>query len=62
MAAWRPKPAQWKIIWAIYAIAFLYSLDWTYGNPPSTGQFIAFIVIGGAILIWRMQGKADANQ
>ena len=58
MKLWQPHRRQWRVLWGVYAIAFVFSVDWQYFDPPMESvTFIGFIIIAGVLVIWRMQGE-----
>lgn len=59
MTIWHPSSAQWRVIWIVYAISFLITVDWDRRVPMKAGTFIVFVPIAGGLVIWRMQGKRD---
>ena len=60
MKLWLPNRRQWFVIWAVYALVVLSSVDWDYlaaGYAPMEAEtFLVLVVIAGALIVWRMQG------
>jgi hypothetical protein len=53
----QPDRSEWRIIWAVFALALLVSVDWDGQVPIRQGTFIVFAVIAGALMIWRQQAR-----
>ncbi len=55
---WSPDDQQWKVIWGVYGIAFFFSLNFfENGAPMDAGWFIFYVVVAGALVLWRMEQK-----
>ena len=52
MKPWHPERRQWRVIWIVYTITFLFSV---VGMTAS--KIIGFVITAGALIIWRMQGQ-----
>ena len=60
MKLWNPSRAQWWIIWGVYVVALLISVDWDFpGYLDQTATLVTFLVIGGALAVWRLQGNTS---
>jgi hypothetical protein len=53
----QPDRSEWRVIWAVFALALLVSVDWDGQVPIGQGTFIVFAVIAGALMIWRQQAR-----
>lgn len=71
MRLWQPNRNQWRVIWAVYCLVIALNIRWTssisfrskYSQPSGvTNSRLSFktdpvilLVIGGALLVWRLQ-------
>jgi hypothetical protein len=53
----QPDRSGWRVIWVVFAVALLVSVDWNGQFPVRQGTFIVFAVIAGALIIWRQQAR-----
>ena len=63
MKPWQPDRKQWRVIWTVYAVAFLCAVgDWFdtfFDEGRDPGPFIGFVVIAGVLIVWRLQGACE---
>jgi hypothetical protein len=57
MSGWYPNRRQWWAIWSGYAAAafVFFAAHDSYGDDPEPTSLVAFIVIGAALLVWRLK-------
>jgi hypothetical protein len=53
----QPDRSEWRVIWVVFALSLLISVDWDPQVPTRQGAFIVFAVIAGALMIWRQQAR-----
>jgi hypothetical protein len=53
----QPDRSEWRVIWVVFALALLVSVDWNGRVATRQGTFIVFAVIAGALMIWRQQAR-----
>jgi hypothetical protein len=53
----QPGRVEWRVIWVVFALALVVSVDWSGQPPTGQGTFIVFAVIAGALMIWRQQAR-----
>jgi len=60
---WRPDKRQWRVMWVVYAIVFVMSMNsGPYASTPMDGGvFVILLVIGAAMVLWRMEQKKGAT-
>ena len=58
---WSPDKKQWRIIWLIYAVVFVASMNWDgYSDTPMDGSvFVVLVVIAGALVLLRAPRHRD---
>ncbi len=60
--AWYPDKSQWRIIWVVFVLAVLVSVDWSGEYPMKASTFIFYLVIAGGLLVWRNQARRDTTE
>lgn len=55
--AWQPKPSQWFVIGVAFLLAFLVIVDTSPYLLTSSLTLAVFIMLGGALFAWFLQGK-----
>jgi hypothetical protein len=53
----QPDRSEWRVIWIVFALALLVSVDWNGQVPTKSGAFIVLAVVAGALVIWHQQAR-----
>lgn len=52
---WHPNRAQWRVIWAVWAVGSVLWLDQDSGGSNGSELLILPVLTGGALLVWKLQ-------